>query len=227
MKRLLLILLGWAALANGAFSQCPTPGLRIQSAACEPAKALKLNALSCTEIEATWTGNKNQTYAITASCTEVATNGTEDARVSETACDNNGNCRATVAVKEGARVNVSVQTACAKENAVLYSAEVITQEIHVPLCTKRNDVTPTNGLRVYPNPATDYLFVEYAGKNGNTEFRILDVTAKKVLGRREIAPSVNSRYKLSLHNIPSGAYLLEAVNGKDVDRAKFVVARNK
>src|ERR1044071_54139 len=106
MKIILFISLA-GMISNGVLGQCPTPGLQIQSEACEPPTHLKLNTRGCTQIEASWVGNKNQAYAIKASFTDFLTNRAEEATTSEITCDNNGNYRATVSVKEGTTVNFS------------------------------------------------------------------------------------------------------------------------
>jgi hypothetical protein len=225
MKAFLFTLVALLVLFNKTSGQCPKPGVQIQSEACEPPRYLKVNVLSCTEVELTWKGTKNQTYAVSASFTDALTNESIDAKISEVSCDSDANCRTTFSAKEETVVSLKVQGVCQIENASIYSTEVNALEIHLPFCEKKKDFPSVDNLRVYPNPASDFLLVEYSGRDGVSELRIMDIVGKKVLSKPEVVLGANSQYRLSLRGLPAGTYLLEAVIGKDARRTKFVVVQ--
>ena len=227
MKAFLLIL---AVMTFGSpvFSQCPAGGLAIQSAACESPQGLHTDGVTCSTLKIKWTGGKNQPYLVKATCTDPATGSVWEAKVSQITCDNSGYCNASVAVKEGTTMNWSVQAVCAAAGANLHSTEVAGQAVYIPVCPQAKDSAPITAMQVYPNPASDYLTVEYTSWiTGAVEFRIFEITGKKVATRSgNAAAKAGNRYTLDIHGLPPGVYLLETGSGKEISQAKFVIMRN-
>jgi hypothetical protein len=165
-------------------------------------------------------------------CTDAAGNTISETKAAGYSCDENGNCAATISVKEGARVNWNVQSICSINGVTVYSPKVEGREAFIPYCQAITSLEKTNSsaetIRVYPNPTTGYLTVEFSSKaEGNTGFTVLDMSGKKVYYRSAgEVNKTNSGYQLDLHGLSSGAYLLEVHNGKEVSRVKFVLFRN-
>ncbi len=74
-----------------------------------------------------------------------------------------------------------------------------------------------NQIRVYPNPATNYLTVQSQGAIF-TEFQILDVTGKMI---RSIK-SVGSNQRIDVSDLPQGLYTLRALAMDEVTCKSFV-----
>jgi hypothetical protein len=80
-------------------------------------------------------------------------------------------------------------------------------------------MTSSDGLsdvpqwKVYPNPAQDYLIIEFPATTEVPRFRIFDTS-----GRNWLMPSVQvegDKYRIDLSSIPKGSwYLLEEVSGR-------------
>ena len=122
----------------------------------------------------------------------------------------------------------------AKANQLLYLNNVIykLEEVYQPseiIGTKSfriggefNESNPT--FDIYPNPANDYLTVDYklAEQKGDISILIIDVMGKSVyteqLNRLEDIVLIN------LKDIKPGTYICNLINGSDCDFAeKFVI----
>lgn len=226
MKSFLLATAGLMASCGNVFCQCSSPGLKVQSGACEGPQNLKVRSVSCTEMRVDWTGNKNQTYVVKASYTDPGTGAPVETASSKNTSDEHGNFGAGIDVREGIDVRWSVQAVCSVEKATVYSAEVMGEDTRVPVCRKGEE--SASGMYVYPNPASDYLNVKYAGNvEGAVAFRILDVAGKKVLHKLDgTVAKTNGYYTLDVRGLPPGTYLLEAASGSYTSQAKFVLLRN-
>ncbi len=74
---------------------------------------------------------------------------------------------------------------------------------------------PKNRVKVYPNPASNTLFIE----NGNGQFILSDVTGKKVM-------DIFNQEKIDVSNLPEGLYLLqEIINNQAVSSTKVIIQR--
>lgn len=228
MKIFLLITVGMIAWQGISFAQCPSSGLKIQSAACEDPRNLQVDTVSCSELQVKWLGSKTQTYVVKATGTDPITGSNYQTIPSPVSCDNNGVCKATMPVKDGSMVSWSVQAVCSIQGAALYSSEVTGGNTRIPGCQKTPDEDDNKAIHIYPNPANDYLIVQYDGKvSGNTAFGILDITGKKLFSKLEgTAVKAANQYRLDVRGLPPGVYLLEAANDKSTHQSKFVILRN-
>lgn len=84
----------------------------------------------------------------------------------------------------------------------------------------------TGELLVFPNPTTGNISVEYAGASGDVRFTVYDVMGKIVFSQEEqTSGGASIIYQFDLADLTSGTYFLEARNGSDVRRTKFVIER--
>jgi len=73
-----------------------------------------------------------------------------------------------------------------------------------------------NEIKIYPNPAGDYLFVE-------TRFNNSEIKISGISGRILYKTKTNERKtKINLNNYPKGIYIIETKNGKDLFYKKIV-----
>ena len=228
MKRFFLMGAAGLIISCKAFSQCPAPGVKILSAACEDPRNLQVVSVSCSELKVKWLGNRGQTYIVKAVGTDPFTGNSFEEKTSNSTCDNLGSCQATLAIKQGGTVSWTVQAVCSAEGAVVYSSEVEGGTAVLPVCAKLADSSASQSVHVYPNPANAYLNVQYdGGIAGTTEFRIYDITGKKQYSRQDgTAAKTSNRYRLDVRKLPPGVYLLETANGNEIYQTKFVVGRN-
>ena len=224
MKALLFSLI---LINTYVFSQCPQSGLKIQSKDCQEPKALSVSNLACTEMKVKWVGSKGQTFMVNATYSNASNDNVINAKVSEVANDN-GNCTATIAATEGATVKWDVQSVCIINGAKFYSHPVKGAETYIPMCrNEKQSPVIDNVFQAYPNPSKGLLVVEYNGKSANTiALNIFDVNGKKVFTKNEKSLSNNgNQYKLDLHGLPTGSYVLEMVNGAESKQTKFVLIK--
>ena len=231
MKAIFLLAIYFFISGNSIFCQCPDPGLKIESQDCGIPQNLIVRSFTCSLMQVNWSGNKNQTYVLKATTTDPSTNIRSEAKTSAVSCDKNGNCSATIFVKEGLVTSWSVQALCVVENATFYSAEAKGADAAIPICPKvigapvNNDSLPAKDIHVYPNPSTGYLIVEYSNKTeGNIKFRVFDAGGKQVFNKLESA-STDTRYKLDLRSLVNGIYILEVNNEKKINVMKFEIFR--
>lgn len=225
MKAVILLTILLNVLYETAFSQCPEPGLKIQSASCDSPRNLSVMAITCPALKVKWQGSQNQTYTIKATETDMLTGQVFETTASSYSCDNNGNCQAAIPVRENTKVNWSVQGNCTEGTNTLTGYQSVGAPVSIPLCQQ---IAGNSLLRVYPNPSNGDLTVEYSGDvSGKTTFTIFDMAGKKVFSQSgDAITSVNGGYKLDLHNLFSGTYLLKISNGKENRKAKFVLIRD-
>ena len=220
------------ACANVFSQQCPQAGLKIQTPVCDSPRNLTAIA-ACEALHVKWKGNKDQTYIVKANYVDPAISQPVEAEVSKQSCDNNGNRSATIRAKQGATVNWSVETVCSINGATLYSRETKGEATFIPYCNavadNINKENTDKTIRVYPNPTTGYLTVEYFSKSGGSiEFKIYDMNGKMVFHQPGVAAKAKSynSYQLDLHLLTAGAYLLTVRNEKNISRVKVVLSGN-
>lgn len=84
------------------------------------------------------------------------------------------------------------------------------------------DLGASNLVNVFPNPATDYVYVDMSQYPG----KITSLTLRDVMGRKvgsTIILNNESRYELPLNNIPPGSYILEMNASKGLLIKKIIV----
>ncbi len=228
MKAIFLTSIGIIVFFNSILSQCPQSGLKIQSENCDQPKNLKVNTVGCSWLQVKWQGSKAQTYIVKATHADPLKNETVETKDTAIACDYNGNCKATINVKEGTTVSWSIEAICSLTGVTLYSSVVYGPQVNIPKCESRRANIMKSEVNIYPNPANNYITVNYSGKvTGTSQFRIFDISGKKVYDRTaNNAVKTNNQYKLDVHNFLPGSYLLEVYNGTIINQSKFVIMRN-
>ena len=81
------------------------------------------------------------------------------------------------------------------------------------------DYNGVEDLIVYPNPATDYVNVEFTiPQSERITFRLMDLTGKMLKNATLDGVAGSNQYKFDIHGVSKGLYLLEIVtdNGKSV-----------
>ena len=221
-----LPILGIIAFNFYGFSQCPQSGLKILNKECEQPKALLASITGCAEMKIKWAGNKDQAYEVNATYTDAKSGEMIQAKVSPVNNDN-GNCTASVEAAEGNLLRWSVQSVCKVKGSKFYSAPVEGPETYVPTCLKEKESPAVKGFAIYPNPSKGSLIVEYTTKTAsNIVLNIFDVNGKSILTQNQKAVSNSmNQYKLDLHELPPGTYMLEAVNGGETKQARFVLMK--
>jgi len=205
--------------------------MKIQSPICDTPQNLKA-AVTCTAARLSWKGNKQQTYIVQATTTDGADNIIAEIKNAKYSCNNNGSCTATIAVNEGEKLNWNVQAVCNIKHVTIYSPVVEGREVIIPSCkliaADNDEIKETNtaGLKVYPNPTTGYLTVEYNGSfAGDAHLAIYDLEGKQIFSTSSIAIKGKNLYGLNLVNISQGTYYLELNNAYEHKRIKFVIQR--
>ncbi|MCG7859108.1 T9SS type A sorting domain-containing protein, partial [Flavihumibacter sediminis] len=76
------------------------------------------------------------------------------------------------------------------------------------------NLVPMHGLRLYPNPVSNYLIVEFqAVANSKTTFSILDMMGRIWVVKEEKLATGPIQYRLTLPNLPRGNYVLKINHG--------------
>ena len=90
-----------------------------------------------------------------------------------------------------------------------------------------NDViTENNSIRVYPNPAKDYLTIEFFTTNDNKQLVLEIYNAMGVIINSKIINGNNNLTNISLKNIPSGCYNYKIKNNNEVIKnGKLVILK--
>lgn len=85
-------------------------------------------------------------------------------------------------------------------------------------------VSDNLAMNVYPNPADNYLFVEF-GLNDATDvqIRLLDLSGKMIQLNQIQGAYGNNLVQLSTELLSSGMYVVELVNGTQISRKRIVI----
>ncbi len=88
------------------------------------------------------------------------------------------------------------------------------------------DVTPFSfgeglGVRLYPNPVTEKLYISSYELNGTAD---AEISIYNVMGEKVISESVKSEanYEIDVHDLPSGLYYIEFISERKLFRTKFI-----
>lgn len=85
-----------------------------------------------------------------------------------------------------------------------------------------NDITP-DAIKIYPNPARDFLKVDLNGFNGKiTRLSILNMQGQQV---GSIEPNGDMVIRVNVDDLPEGIYFLQLVTADGVSSKKFVIIR--
>lgn len=80
-------------------------------------------------------------------------------------------------------------------------------------------------IKVYPNPAYDYLYIEADDLNGaEPVLQVYDVTGRSVLNSTDVIYD-NKRIKMNTSTLPAGSYYYTLSHSNTVVRGKFQVSR--
>jgi hypothetical protein len=227
MKIFLVIVVAILFFSSSVFCQCPQGGVKIESEACEGPRNLAVASIICSEMRVKWMGNDQETYVVSAICSDPITNDVVEVTTSKYSSDKNGNFESIISVKEGNNVRWSVQGICLIENARIYSSAVDGEATFIPVCVKTRQELSNRKIKVFPNPTSDMAVVEYNPTvEGIIEIKVYDVTGKKILNKVANAiVDTNNQYKLDLKGLSGGTYMVEVENGKNISRTKIVLMK--
>lgn len=76
------------------------------------------------------------------------------------------------------------------------------------------DYKTSEDVLIYPQPATDMIFIEFDNKEDVNEIRIYDIAGKLILDEVNLEFAGNHILSLDVSSLKSGLYLLEANGGK-------------
>ncbi|WP_242120925.1 T9SS type A sorting domain-containing protein [Aestuariivivens sediminicola] len=129
--------------------------------------------------------------------------------------------------------NANIRLAVASSNSILGtntswivggSLLIFSEEISVNLQARL--AKQIVGLKVFPNPTKDKLFIYYQnkGKNQSLEFRVglFDLNGKELLNRSIL----NNLMEIDLLVLPSAVYLIKVFNSNDETLKTYKIIKN-
>jgi hypothetical protein len=101
-----------------------------------------------------------------------------------------------------------------------------------------NIITPNCGLvrlagdsefepfRIYPNPATDILHLDYVPwETGEIKVTLFNILGKKEIERRFEVQEGDNHFRIDVAKLATGTYLVEIREGEEVRKTKIIVGR--
>ena len=86
------------------------------------------------------------------------------------------------------------------------------------------DVFQSN-IHIYPNPASDYIYLDQPVPACATAIFIYDISGKRV-NNTSFNPSLeNGKIKIDLRKLGNGLYFVEMINGKNKNKGSFIIQR--
>jgi hypothetical protein len=91
----------------------------------------------------------------------------------------------------------------------------------VQICAGINTAFPfENGIRVYPNPATEQITIEFENQVKSIDITIINIFGQTIIHQQM---SGNSKYNLNISNLESGMYFYSIIsNGKVLKSDKLI-----
>jgi hypothetical protein len=84
-------------------------------------------------------------------------------------------------------------------------------------------IVPIEGLRLYPNPVSNYLIVEFqAVANSKTTFSIVDMAGRIWVVKEEKLNTGPVQFRLTLPKLPRGNYVLKINHGNMIINRKLI-----
>jgi len=91
--------------------------------------------------------------------------------------------------------------------------------------TGTDEIRPVNRINLYPNPADDYIVVDYpANNNEAVSIQVMNIAGQRVF-RFDAFKSPYSRYKLNTSNFIEGVYTLRLTRQSGTTARKFMIRR--
>lgn len=86
------------------------------------------------------------------------------------------------------------------------------------LYTSVNNVIINSSVKIYPNPTTDYLSIDFDNKFSNSDIEIFDITGKKILGIK----SRKNEEKINMSELDRGVYFIRIKNEEFIKTKKII-----
>jgi len=98
----------------------------------------------------------------------------------------------------------------------------IFSEFKIPPVTSIKELTSSSIIKIYPNPASDCIFIEDKGNdNSNTTINLYDINGRLILNR--VFNKNENTVKIDLNGYKAGIYLIEVGNEKGVSHSRLLI----
>ncbi|MBL7922954.1 MAG: pre-peptidase C-terminal domain-containing protein [Bacteroidia bacterium] len=98
------------------------------------------------------------------------------------------------------------------------------ENISTTTCIRASDETVFRSMNVYPNPATERLFVTFnVTAEQTTQIRLLDITGRLMLHQSNRSYEGENSFTIDLHQLHPGSYLLHLSGGGTVETVPITV----
>ncbi len=87
-----------------------------------------------------------------------------------------------------------------------------------------NDVSASENISVYPNPATDFINIEFENKINVKSIRILDIAGKQLFNSESLNFN-NENVRIPVSGFPEGSYMLLIQTGEETWQHKFIKSK--
>ena len=103
-----------------------------------------------------------------------------------------------------------------------FKINVINGQAHVGI----SEAEKWNGIKLWPNPATDQLNISYnASSNATQTISIMDITGKTLLQESFTSGGVDYTKTIDVSSLPTGVYLMRRGAESYVDVKRFVISK--
>jgi hypothetical protein len=93
-------------------------------------------------------------------------------------------------------------------------------EFKIPGTVTVKELSASNNIKVYPNPASDYIFIENNGNfKTNSSINLYDLNGRLILNK----VNNDNNVKIDLNGLKAGIYLLEVNNDNGVSRNRILI----
>jgi hypothetical protein len=146
----------------------------------------------------------------------------------------------TTALNGATRMRIQMQYSAYETNscatftygAVQDYTVTITGNAHGDVINEGGDVLPADVannfsiIRLYPNPAQDFVTVEFNSvTGGNAITNVYNLAGQKVLASETSAAQGFNSMNISTANFSNGIYIVEIENNGELKRQKFVISK--
>ncbi len=87
-----------------------------------------------------------------------------------------------------------------------------------PIYLSSSDISDDNSLRVYPNPSSGYVRLEFENLENIKNIKVLDINGKVILERER-----SNKKVIELDGLKTGIFFIKVLSGKNIYISKFIV----
>jgi len=111
-------------------------------------------------------------------------------------------------------------------NTVVSEAKQVIDNLFNPTTSIEKSNVNTELFKVFPNPASENIYIENVYKQSNFTVNIINITGEVILSKKLINQDSNTVINIPINNLNSGIYIIQFISSKIIRNKRIIVANN-